>query len=64
MAASAHFFSACSLKFSAALNGPQYIVERGTTEENLRAVRDVLCVAGGPGLGVNLGAALRDALPA
>jgi len=64
MAASAHFFAAYGLKFPAALNGPQYIAERGTTDENLRAVGDVLRVPTGPGLGVNLAAAVRDALPA
>lgn len=63
MAASAHFFSAYGLTFPAALNGPQYIAERGTTDGNFRAVRDVLRVPRGPGLGVNLGAAMRDALP-
>jgi L-alanine-DL-glutamate epimerase-like enolase superfamily enzyme len=64
MAASVHFFSAYGLTFPAALNGPQYIAERGTTDENLRAVRDILRVPTGPGLGVNLTGAVRDALPA
>jgi len=63
MAASAHFFAAYDLRFPAALNGPQYIAERGTTDGNLRAVRDVLRVPRGPGLGINLPAAMRDALP-
>ena len=64
MAASVHFFSAYGLKFPAALNGPQYIAGRGTSDEELRAVRDVLRVPRGPGLGVNLAAEVRDALPA
>jgi len=64
MAASAHFFSAYGLQFPAALNGPQYIAERGTTDPNLRAAGDVLRVPTGPGLGVDLAAPVRDALPA
>jgi muconate cycloisomerase len=63
MAASAHFFAAYGLQFPAALNGPQYVADRGTTDESLRAVGDVLRVPRGPGLGVNLAAAVRDALP-
>ena len=63
MAASVHFFSVYGLEFPAALNGPQYIAERGTSDANLRAVGDFLRVPSGPGLGVNLASVVRDALP-
>ena len=32
MAASAHFFAAAGLEFPAAMNGPQYIADRGTSD--------------------------------
>jgi L-alanine-DL-glutamate epimerase-like enolase superfamily enzyme len=74
MAASAHFFSAAGLEFPAALNGPQYIAGRGTSDPHFRANGDVLRVPTAPGLGIELGdeirgamtpvAQLRDALPA
>lgn len=73
MAASAHFFAAAGLEFPAAMNGPQYIADRGTSDPRLRAVDDVLRVPTGPGLGVDLPedvcaamvtvAQSRDALP-
>ena len=74
MAASAHFFSAAGLEFPAALNGPQYIAGRGTSDPQFRANGDVLRVPTAPGLGIELShevrgvmtpvAQLRDALPA
>jgi muconate cycloisomerase len=74
LAASAHFFAAAGLEFPAALNGPQYIADRGTSDPRFRAVRDVMRVPTGPGLGINLppqvcgamtpAAQARDALPA
>jgi len=54
MAASAHFFAAAGLEFPAAMNGPQYIADRGTSDAQFRAVGDVLRVPTGPGLGVHL----------
>ena len=36
----------------AALNGPQYLADRGTTDNAFRASRDRLPVPAGPGLGV------------
>ena len=73
MAASAHFFAAAGLEFPAAMNGPQYIADRGTSDPGLRAVKDVLRVPTGAGLGVELPedvcgamtpvAQSRDALP-
>lgn len=74
MAASAHFFVAAGLEFPAAMNGPQYIADRGTSDPRLRPVGDVLRVPTGPGLGVDLSdkvrgdmttvAQARDVLPA
>ena len=74
MAASAHFFSAAGLEFPAALNGPQYIAWRGTSDPQFRANGDVLRVPTAPGLGIELSdevrgvmtpvAQLRNALPA
>jgi L-alanine-DL-glutamate epimerase-like enolase superfamily enzyme len=52
LAASIHLFAAGGLTRPAALNGPQYIVDKGTTEPNLRAEGDVIRVPITPGLGV------------
>ena len=52
LAASIHLFAAAGLTRPAALNGPQYIAGRGTTDAAFRAVRDVIRVPAGPGLGV------------
>ncbi|HEY6027246.1 MAG TPA: enolase C-terminal domain-like protein [Pseudolabrys sp.] len=74
MAASAHFFGWAGLDLPAALNGPQYIAERGTGDAAFRARGDVMLVPTGPGLGIAIPdairrslqpvARLRDALPA
>ena len=74
MAASAHFFAAAGLEFPAAMNGPQYIADRGTSDPQFRAVGDVLRVPTAPGLGLELSGEIRrvmttvvqsrDALPA
>jgi L-alanine-DL-glutamate epimerase-like enolase superfamily enzyme len=74
MAASAHFFGWAGLDLPAALNGPQYIAERGTGDAAFRARGDVMPVPTGPGLGIVIPdairrslqpvARLRDALPA
>ena len=74
MAASAHFFGWAGLDLPAALNGPQYIAERGTGDAAFRARGDVMPVPTGPGLGIAIGntirrslqtvARLEDALPA
>ena len=53
MAASAHLFAWAGLEHPAALNGPQYLVDRGTTDNAFRASRDRLPVPAGPGLGVS-----------
>jgi L-alanine-DL-glutamate epimerase-like enolase superfamily enzyme len=52
LAASLHLFAAAGLKHPAALNGPQYLAGRGTASAATRAVRDVVKVPEGPGLGV------------
>jgi L-alanine-DL-glutamate epimerase-like enolase superfamily enzyme len=52
LAASIHLFAAAGLDRPAALNGPQYIADRGTADPAFRAVRDRVRVPRGPGLGV------------
>jgi L-alanine-DL-glutamate epimerase-like enolase superfamily enzyme len=52
LAASVHLFAAAGLKHPAALNGPQYLAGRGTADAGFRAVRDLIKVPAGPGLGV------------
>lgn len=54
LAASAHLFAAAGLERPAALNGPQYLAGRGTTDENFKAEGDLLRVPRGPGLGVQI----------
>ena len=74
MAATAHFFAWAGLDFPAAVNGPQYLVDRGTMDPSFRPRGDSLQVPTGPGLGIELTdearsamtnvAAAREALPA
>jgi hypothetical protein len=74
MAASAHFFGWAGLGLPAALNGPQYVAGRGTTDAAFRARGDILPVPAGAGLGLAVDegarralspvARARDALPA
>jgi L-alanine-DL-glutamate epimerase-like enolase superfamily enzyme len=52
MAASAHFFASVGLRRPAALNGPQYIADRGTSDASFRANGDAMPVPHGPGLGL------------
>jgi muconate cycloisomerase len=52
LAASVHLFSFAGLAAPAALNGPQYLAERGTEDPAVRAVGDRIGVPRGPGLGV------------
>jgi L-alanine-DL-glutamate epimerase-like enolase superfamily enzyme len=54
LAASIHLFAAAGLARPAALNGPQYIADRGTADPAFRAVRDRVRVPRGPGLGVSV----------
>jgi L-alanine-DL-glutamate epimerase-like enolase superfamily enzyme len=54
MAATAHFFACAGLEFPAAVNGPQYLVDRGTMDPSFRPRGDSLVVPTGPGLGIEL----------
>ena len=54
LAASIHLFAWAGLESAAALNGPQYIADRGTGDVAFRAVRDRVRLPAGPGLGVAL----------
>jgi L-alanine-DL-glutamate epimerase-like enolase superfamily enzyme len=52
LAASVHLFARAGLERPAALNGPQYLADRGTGDPEFRAVGDAIRVPGGPGLGI------------
>jgi L-alanine-DL-glutamate epimerase-like enolase superfamily enzyme len=54
LAASIHLFAWAGLERPAALNGPQYLGERGTGDARFRAARDRVRLPAGPGLGVAL----------
>lgn len=54
MAATAHFFAWSGLKLPAAVNGPQYLIGRGTTDPRFRPQHDIMHVPSGPGLGIEL----------
>jgi len=62
LAASVHLFAWAGLQFPAALNGPQYLAGRGTSDAAFRAVRDCVRVPAGPGLGVSMDARAERAL--
>jgi L-alanine-DL-glutamate epimerase-like enolase superfamily enzyme len=52
LAASAHLFARAGLERPAALNGPQYLAGRGTSDPEFRAVGDAIRVPSAPGLGI------------
>lgn len=54
LAASIHLFAWASLEFPAALNGPQYLAGRGTSDAAFRALRDRARLPEKPGLGVSM----------
>jgi L-alanine-DL-glutamate epimerase-like enolase superfamily enzyme len=54
LAASAHLFAAAGLTRPAALNGPQYLAGRGTTDPSFRSEGNRLPVPRRPGLGVDI----------
>jgi len=56
LAASIHLFAWAGLEFPAALNGPQYLEGRGTSDAGFRAARDRVRVPASPGLGVTMDA--------
>ncbi len=62
MAASAHFFGWVSLDTPAALNGPQYIAGRGTSDPAFRADRDIIRIPTAPGLGITLDAGAMSSM--
>ncbi len=62
MAASAHFFAAAGLDLPAALNGPQYIADRGTGDAAFRPRGDIMRVPKGAGLGLTLDKKIRARL--
>jgi muconate cycloisomerase len=60
LAASVHLFAAAGLTRPAALNGPQFLEDRGVTDNRLRAAGDLIKVPSAPGLGIEVqGAAWR-----
>jgi L-alanine-DL-glutamate epimerase-like enolase superfamily enzyme len=52
LAASIHLFAWAGLELPAALNGPQYLAGRGTTDATFRARADRIRVPDAPGLGI------------
>jgi L-alanine-DL-glutamate epimerase-like enolase superfamily enzyme len=62
LAASVHLFAAAGVHVPAALNGPQYIAGRGTTDPAFRANRDTIRVPTAPGLGIVLDARVEKSL--
>jgi L-alanine-DL-glutamate epimerase-like enolase superfamily enzyme len=54
MAASVQLFAWAGLDLPAALNGPQYLAGRGTTDAAFRAREDLLHLPDAPGLGITL----------
>ena len=62
MAATAHFFAWAGLEFPAAVNGPQYLADRGTMDAQFRPRGDMMHVPTGPGLGVALADEVQTAM--
>jgi L-alanine-DL-glutamate epimerase-like enolase superfamily enzyme len=62
LAASIHLFAWAGLERPAALNGPQYIVDRGTLDASFRAVADAISVPTAPGLGITADARAERSL--
>ena len=62
LAASIHLFAWAGLELPAALNGPQYLAERGTSDAAFRARGDRVQVPSRPGLGVAPDAASLQSL--
>jgi L-alanine-DL-glutamate epimerase-like enolase superfamily enzyme len=62
LAATAHLFAWAGLDSPTALNGPQYIAGRGTTDPAFRANGDTMPVPTGPGLGIVLDARAEKSL--
>ena len=62
LAASIHLFAWAGLTLPAALNGPQYLADRGTSDAGLRARGDRVLVPTAPGLGIGPDAAAIQSL--
>jgi len=54
LAASLHLFAAAGLARPAALNGPQFLEDRGVTDTRLRSAGDHIKVPVAPGLGIDV----------
>jgi L-alanine-DL-glutamate epimerase-like enolase superfamily enzyme len=54
LAASAHLFAWAGLSTPAALNGPQYLADKGSTDPTFRTDADVIHVPTTPGLGLEM----------
>jgi L-alanine-DL-glutamate epimerase-like enolase superfamily enzyme len=62
LAATAHLFAWTKLDLPTALNGPQYIAGRGTTDPAFRANGDMIPVPAAPGLGITIDARAEKSL--
>ena len=62
LAATAHLFAWAGLDTPTALNGPQYIAGRGTTDPAFRANGDMIPVPTAPGLGITVDARVEKLL--
>jgi hypothetical protein len=62
MAATAHFFAWAGVDLPAAVNGPQYLVDRGTMDRSFRPRGDSLQIPAGPGLGIELTDAVQSSM--
>jgi L-alanine-DL-glutamate epimerase-like enolase superfamily enzyme len=54
LAASVHLFAWAGLTLPAALNGPQYVADKGSTDPAFRADKDIIRVPASPGLGLKI----------
>jgi muconate cycloisomerase len=62
LAATAHVFACAGLDSPTALNGPQYIAGRGTTDLVFRANGDMIPVPTVPGLGITVDSSAQKSL--
>ena len=62
LAATAHLFACAGLDTPTALNGPQYIAGRGTTDPVFRANGDRIAVPTVPGLGITVDSSAQKSL--
>lgn len=62
MAATAHLFAVAGLELPAAVNGPQYLADRGTMDMAFRPHGDVMQVPTKPGLGIELPQAVQTSM--